>query len=173
MSLLFIVLFLFIIVQRLVEVVVAKRNEKWMKNQGAIEYANEHYKWIVLVHALFFVSIFLEAYNETLVLNDWKGFLLGAFFVTQGLRIWCLTSLGRFWNTKIIILPGSELVAKGPYKIMKHPNYVVVGMEFILIPLLFNAYATAILFPLLHLALMKVRIPHEEKALTKISKEEI
>ncbi|MCD5322936.1 MULTISPECIES: isoprenylcysteine carboxyl methyltransferase family protein [Pontibacillus] len=165
----FVVLFVFIIAQRLIEVAVAKRNEKWMLRNGAVEVASDHYKWIVAVHVLFFVSVGLEAYGKDLVLSDWKGFLLGAFFVTQGLRIWCLTSLGRFWNTKIIILPGSQLVARGPYKWMKHPNYVVVGLEFIIIPLLFNAYMSAVLFPLLHLGLMKIRIPHEERALTKLS----
>ncbi|WP_345239024.1 isoprenylcysteine carboxyl methyltransferase family protein [Pontibacillus salipaludis] len=169
MTLWFVVLYLFIIAQRLIEVAVAKRNEIWMLRHGAIEVAGGHYKWIVLVHSLFFVSVGLEAWNKELVISDWKGFLLGAFFVTQGFRIWCLTSLGRFWNTKIIVLPGAELVAKGPYKWMKHPNYVVVGLEFVIIPLLFNAYMSAVLFPLLHLALMKVRIPHEERALTKLS----
>lgn len=169
MNVFFLVLFAFIIGQRLIEVIIAKRNERWMKAKGAIEFANEHYKWIVLVHVLFFISIYVESFNQSLVLTDWKGFLLGAFFVTQGLRIWCLTTLGRFWNTKIIILPGAELVNKGPYRIMKHPNYVVVGMEFIIIPLLFNAYMTAILFPLFHLVLMKIRIPKEEEALSRIT----
>ena len=167
MSTLFSVIFLLIVLQRLIEVVVAKQNEKWMKERGAVEHHSNHYKWIVLVHALFFVSILAEAYGEELVLNQWKGILLLLFVCAQAFRLWCLTSLGRFWNTKIIVLPDAELVSKGPYKFMKHPNYVVVAIEFIMIPLLFNAYITAFIFPILHGILMRVRIPYEEKALLK------
>ncbi|KGX91934.1 isoprenylcysteine carboxyl methyltransferase [Pontibacillus halophilus JSM 076056 = DSM 19796] len=165
----FVYLYGFILVQRLVEVLVAKYNEKWMKERGAVEVAGGHYKYIVIVHTLFFISILLEAYPKEILLSDWKGFLLGIFFVTQGFRIWCLSTLGRYWNTKIIILPGSELVKKGPYKIMKHPNYFIVAVEFVVIPLLFSAYVTAIVFPLLHGLLMLIRIPHENRALEKIS----
>ncbi|MFC0523219.1 isoprenylcysteine carboxyl methyltransferase family protein [Pontibacillus salicampi] len=167
---LYYVLFTFIIVQRLIELWVAKRNEKWMKQNGGIEVGDGHYKWIVLVHALFFISILAESYGTALELSLWKGLLFGIFFVTQGFRIWCLTSLGRYWNTKIIVLPGSQLVAKGPYRFMKHPNYFVVGVEFIIIPLLFDAYISAVLFPLFHLALMRIRIPKEEEALAKAYK---
>ncbi|MYL32809.1 hypothetical protein GLW08_00045 [Pontibacillus yanchengensis] len=167
---LFYILFFFIIIQRIIEVMVAKRNEKWMKQQGGIEVGEDHYKWIVLVHILFFLSIALEAYNESFELTMWKGFLFGVFLVTQGFRIWCLTSLGRYWNTKIIVLPGANLIAKGPYRYFKHPNYLVVGVEFIVIPLLLNAYFTAVLFPIFHVLLMKIRIPHEEKALTEAYK---
>lgn len=165
MNILFLMIFGFIVIQRLFELIIAKQNEKWMKQRGAIEHYADHYKWIVLVHSLFFVSIILEAVGEELILNSWKGFLLLMFVGAQVFRFWCLTSLGRFWNTKIIVLPKVELVQKGPYKFIKHPNYIVVAFEFIVIPLLFNAYMTAVIFPVLHGILMKIRIPCEEKAI--------
>jgi methyltransferase len=89
------------------------------------------------------------------------------FLLTQIARIWCIWSLGKYWNTKIIVLPGSPLVKKGPYKYVKHPNYIVVGAELFIIPLLFGAYITAVIFPILHILLLRVRIPCEEKALNK------
>ncbi len=76
-------------------------------------------------------------------------------------------TLGRFWNTKIIVLPGVTVIKKGPYRYIKHPNYVIVAVELFVIPLLIGAQLTAFLFPILHLLLLRVRIPSEEKALTR------
>src|SRR5690625_7650695 len=108
---------------------IAKRNEQWMKKRGGIERGKEHYKWFVIVHTLFFLSILLEV-----DLRDYSGFkinllLLTIFVLLQIARVWCITSLGRFWNTKIIILPSELLVEKGPYKYVKHPNYIIVGLR--------------------------------------------
>ncbi|GAB3066286.1 isoprenylcysteine carboxylmethyltransferase family protein [Virgibacillus ainsalahensis] len=91
-------------------------------------------------------------------------FLLTLFIITQSLRFWCIYTLGRFWNTKIIISPQFSLVKEGPYKYVKHPNYIIVGIELFIIPLLFDAYITAIVFPILHILLLTVRIPIEERA---------
>lgn len=158
-------IFGFLILQRLTELVVARRNEKWMKNRGGYEVGAEHYKWFVIVHSLFFVSILLEVFlreNSGQQLNFW---LVVAFLVAQAGRFWCLFSLGRFWNTKIIILPGAPLISRGPYRFLKHPNYWIVGIELMIIPLLFQAYFTAAIFPILHILLLRVRIPEEERAL--------
>lgn len=161
-------LFIFIIVQRLVELVIAKRNEQWMKANGGIEKGKEHYKWFIVIHSLFFISILAEVAirgTDGYVLNN---FLFALFLLIQLARVWCIQSLGKFWNTKIIVLPNVALVKRGPYKYIKHPNYVIVGLELIVIPLLFGAYYTALMFPLFHLMLMKVRIPLEEKALGRV-----
>lgn len=164
------VLLIFIALQRITELMIAKRNEQWMKKRGGIERGKEHYKWFVIVHTLFFLSILLEV-----DLRDYSGFkinllLLTIFVLLQIARVWCITSLGRFWNTKIIILPSELLVEKGPYKYVKHPNYIIVGLELFFIPLLFNAYVTALIFPILHLLLMTIRIPIENKALAEVEK---
>ncbi|MDL4839735.1 isoprenylcysteine carboxyl methyltransferase family protein [Aquibacillus rhizosphaerae] len=161
-------LFIFIILQRIVELVIARRNEKWMKQQGATEFGAEHYKWFVITHAVFFVFIILESFLSPITLNEnisFRLFLISLFIFTQILRIWCIASLGKFWNTKVIVLPGVPLINHGPYRFIKHPNYVIVGIELIVIPLLFNAIISALLFPLLHMILLKIRIPIEERAL--------
>ena len=163
-------IFIFIILQRVVELAIARRNEKWMIDKGGVEWGGEHYKWFIIVHLLFFFSILIEV-----SIRDYSGFVLNKtlfalFVITQLARVWCIQSLGRFWNTKIIILPGRSLISRGPYKYVKHPNYIIVGMELFIIPLLFGAYITAILFPVLHILLLFIRIPLENKALSEVEK---
>nr|WP_226035008.1 isoprenylcysteine carboxylmethyltransferase family protein [Aquibacillus saliphilus] len=158
---------IFLICQRIVELVIAKSNEKWMKQRGAFETGQKHYKWFVIVHCLFFLSLILEVFNNPDDITPPIA-LLFVFGITQLFRVWCITSLGRYWNTKIIVLPEAEIVTRGPYRFIKHPNYLIVGVELFVIPLIFEAYITSILFPILHLVLMKIRIPTEEKALLKL-----
>ncbi len=154
-----------VILQRLVELVVAKRNEKWMRGQGAFEAGAAHYPVMVSMHIAFFISLIAEVFLFGKSLSSvWIIFLV-IFLVTQLARIWCLTSLGKFWNTKIIILPGADVVQKGPYKWIRHPNYLIVATELLVLPLMFGAYLTAIIFTLLNVWMLSVRIPLEEKAL--------
>lgn len=161
-------IYVFIVLQRLAELAVARRNEKWMKARGAFEAGKEHYKWFVIVHALFFVAILSEAILRPDAGDQLNIWLFILFILTQFIRLWCLLSLGRFWNTKIIILPGAKLVDRGPYRYIKHPNYLIVGIELVVIPLLFQAYISALVFPILHLLLLRIRIPEEEKALARL-----
>lgn len=158
-----------IICQRLMELVIAKRNEIWMKERGGVEKGKKHYKWFVIMHVLFFISIIGESQLANAVDRQLNYFLFAIFVLAQTGRIWCIHTLGRFWNTKIIVLPGVSLIKQGPYKYMKHPNYFIVLVELFVIPLIFGAEFTAIVFPLLHLGLLKLRIPHEEKALSKVT----
>src|SRR5690625_2764138 len=160
-------LFLLIITQRLIELRIAGRNEKWMKERGAIEIGKEHYKWFIIIHSLFFFSILIEVTLRDVSALQLNYVLFTLFLLTQIARIWCIRSLGKYWNTKIIVLPGSSLVEKGPYKYVKHPNYIIVGAELFIVPLLFGAYITAVIFPILHILLLRIRIPCEEKALNK------
>lgn len=161
---------LLIIIQRLLELRIAKRNEAWLKQRGGVEKGEDHYKWFIIVHTLFFVSLLAEALlnNQQTFKFNYLLFLL--FLLTQIGRIWCITSLGKFWNTKIIISPQFSLVKEGPYKYVKHPNYIIVGIELMVIPFLFNAYITGIVFPILHILLLTIRIPAEEKALLELKK---
>ena len=154
----------FVIIQRLVELFIAKRNEKSMLAKGAYEVGASHYKFMILLHVSFFISFILEViYFKTIVTPNY--ILLFVFLILQLLRAWCLVSLGVFWNTKIIILPGSNVVVKGPYSYIRHPNYLVVCLELVVLPLMFQAYMTAISFTILNLIMLSVRIPIEEKAL--------
>ncbi|MFS0863322.1 isoprenylcysteine carboxyl methyltransferase family protein [Fredinandcohnia sp. 179-A 10B2 NHS] len=162
---LFWVVILLIGVQRLIELRIAKRNEKKVLNQGGYEVGQRHYKYMVLLHLSFFLSLICEVTIFEKGASSIFPLLLFLFFLTQLGRIWVIYSLGMFWNTKILILPANQIRAKGPYKFMKHPNYFIVTIEFILIPLLFDAYYTATIFTLLNALVLSVRIPIEEKAL--------
>lgn len=165
----FYVLIGFVVLQRLLEVLYARSNEIAMRRQGAIEVGAGHYKWIVLLHILFFLSLVLEVWTmEWGFGSGWQVFLI-IFAIAQILRVWALASLGRFWNTKILILPGAEKVKKGPYRWLPHPNYIVVALEIAALPLIFGAWRTALIFSILNaLLLLLVRIPAEEKALQQL-----
>ncbi|MBP1949610.1 isoprenylcysteine carboxyl methyltransferase family protein [Virgibacillus litoralis] len=156
-----------VIAQRLIELSIARRNERWMKDRGGIEKGGKHYKWFIWLHSIFFLSMIFEALLNNNNSTGINYFLITIFLLTQLGRIWCIHTLGKFWNTKIIVLPGVSLIKKGPYKYVKHPNYIIVAIELFVIPLLLGAYLTAFVFPLLHVLLLKIRIPREEKALTK------
>lgn len=158
-----------VIMQRLVELFIAKRNEKWMKSQGAFEAGASHYPYMVAMHVLFFISLIMEVIVLDRDLSPIWPLFLAIFLLAQVLRVWCLSSLGKYWNTKIIVLPNAKVVRKGPYKWIRHPNYVIVATELIVLPLLFSAYFTAILFTLLNIWMMSVRIPAEEQALKKVT----
>lgn len=155
----------FIIIQRLVELMIAKSNENWMRKQGAYEVGAGHYPWMVAMHSAFFCSLLGEVILFDRSLSVIWPLFLGLFVFAQVLRIWCLVSLGKFWNTKIIILPGAEVVRKGPYQWIRHPNYMIVTTELLVLPLFFGAYFTAILFVFINAWMLSVRIPIEEKAL--------
>ncbi|WP_456278630.1 isoprenylcysteine carboxyl methyltransferase family protein [Bacillus sp. AK128] len=155
----------FIILQRFAELIIAKQNEKWMKGKGAIEVGKEHYRFMILLHSSFFLVLLIEFTWLNKDLSPLWPVLITFFCLTQLLRVWALTSLGKYWNTKIIVLPNTEIVKKGPYKWIRHPNYLIVMLEIILIPLLFQAYWTAVIFTVLNLWILSIRIPLEEKAL--------
>ncbi|MGG0277897.1 isoprenylcysteine carboxyl methyltransferase family protein [Bacillus rhizoplanae] len=165
----FFIVFILIVMQRLIELAVAKRNERYMKQKGALEFGKAHYKYIVLLHTSFLISIFLEVTIFHRQLSPIWYILLTFLFLTQLLRVWTITSLGSYWNTKIIVLPNASVTTKGPYKFIRHPNYMIVILEILLIPLLFQAYITAVVFSFLNLAVLSIRIREEEKALIEIT----
>ena len=164
----FIIFIIFLLLQRLFELYIAKRNEKWMLERGAVEFGQVHYKWFVLMHILFFFSIITEVVFHSFQQEiNISWIFIWLFIMMQLARIWCIGSLGRFWNTKIIVLENVILIKKGPYRWVRHPNYIIVLIELFVIPFMFHAYFTAIIFPTLHILLLMVRIPEEEKALGK------
>ena len=158
-----------VIIQRLVELFIAKQNEKWMKSQGAFEAGASHYPYMVAMHICFFVALIAEVIGLDRGLSAVWPLFLTLFLLAQLLRVWCLSSLGKYWNTKIIVLPHAKVVRKGPYKWIRHPNYLIVATELMVLPLLFNAYLTALLFTLLNMWMMSVRIPVEEQALKSVT----
>lgn len=158
----------FVILQRLSELFIAKRNEKILKSKGAVEYDEKGYKYIVAMHILFFICLIFEKMYFNRELNSFSVYLFGLFLIAQILRYWAITTLGVFWNTRIIILPGSSLIKKGPYTFLNHPNYIAVVTELAVIPLIFSCYITAIIFSVLNLIVLSRRKTIEEKALKSI-----
>lgn len=161
----FLIFLVFIISQRFAELFMAKSNECWMKERGAREYGRGHYRFMVLIHVGFFIFLIVETLMAGRPLNPYWPFFLTLFILVQLGRVWVISSLGRFWNTKIIVLPGAKTVKKGPFKYIKHPNYLIVTIELLVIPLLFQAYITASVFFILNQVILMVRIPIEERAL--------
>ena len=155
--------------QRCGELVLARSNEEKLKNGGGLEFGTSHYPWMVLMHIGFFVSLAAEylllGKEPSAIWQVW----LSLFLIAQAGRVWVISSLGEFWNTKIIVVPGAEPVKKGPFRFMKHPNYVIVASEILIIACLFNAYLTAVSFSVLNAMMMRVRIPIEERALSNLT----
>lgn len=164
----FVILIAVIILQRIAELRIAKRNEKIAIGKGAVEYDKNGYKYIVLMHTLFLVSIVVEFifFNRT-INTYWYIFLL-IYLLVQVLRYWCIFSLGVFWNTKILVVHGGIKVNKGPYKYFKHPNYAVVAAEILIIPLIFSCYFTTIIFSIINLFVLNRRIKIENTALLEL-----
>lgn len=157
----------FVILERIAEMFISKRNEKWLRVSGAKEYGAEHYKYFIILHTLFFISLISE-YNITHKVFNFSfiNYLgLSVFITTQFFRLSIFISLGKYWNTKILVVPGSKPVNKGLYKYFRHPNYGIVIIEIITIPLSFSLFYTLIIFSVLNLLLLGIRIKEENFAL--------
>jgi len=160
----FIIFIAILVIQRLTELFISRRNEKWLLSQGAIEYGSGHYPWMVAMHTVFIFSLIAEYYLRG---GEPMSFMFLMLFVALLLfKYWILTSLGNYWNTKIYRIPGSAPVRKGPYKYFKHPNYVDVVCEIAIIPLVFHLYYTAIIFSVLNAIMLTVRLKTENKVWT-------
>ena len=140
----FILFVSFVILLRIAELYVARRNEKWMVQNGAVEYGKKHYPFIIALHSLFFVSLIIE-YSMQQTPSFSLIFLL-IYLLLIAFKVWIIASLGKFWNTKIFRIQNYPLINKGPYKYIKHPNYIIVIAEIALIPLIFQLYYTALIF---------------------------
>lgn len=153
----------FLILLRIGELLLARRNEKWILQHGGVEYGEKHYPLIVMLHVFFFISLI----TEYLIVKPatYNLFLLILFFISLAFKIWVIYSLGTFWNTKIYRIPDFPLIKSGPYKYLKHPNYVIVIAEIAIIPLIFHLYYTAVIFTLLNGIMLTVRIKEENKVL--------
>jgi len=165
MNELFIIFILLLALQRILELRLAKKNEKIVRNEGAVEYDVNGYKYIVYMHIVFFISLLLEKFLLNRGFNNLSLAFFIIFILTQLLRYWAITSLGKYWNTKILVVPNANLIASGPYKYLKHPNYVAVIIEIAVIPLIFSCYITCIIFSTLNLLTLIRRIRIEENAL--------
>ena len=146
--------------QRLAELIIARRNTRDLLAQGAYEVGSAHYPLIVAVHAAWLASLWILAPGRPIL---WP--LIAVFVLLQCGRLWVLATLGRRWTTRIIILAGSPLVTGGPFRFVRHPNYLVVAAEIAVLPLAFGLVWVAIVFTLLNGLVLAIRIRTEGKAL--------
>lgn len=156
-------------VQRLLELLLARRNERRARARGAVERGRDHYPFIVALHSLWLVSTLVEGFLRGPELPALWPVPLALFLLIQPLRYWALFSLGERWNTKILVVPGARPVRRGPYRYLNHPNYVVVVVEILAFPLIFGAWVTALVFTVLNAAVLYVRIREENRALTELA----
>ena len=145
-------------VQRLFELVLARRNERRTRARGAVERGQRHYLSIVALHTLWLVSTLVEGLLRGPELPAFWTVPLALFLLLQPLRYWAIFSLGERWNTKILVLPGKQPVRRGPYRYLDHPNYVVVVVEILAFPLIFGGWSTALVFTVLNAAILSVRV---------------
>ena len=151
----------FIAALRLAELAWSARNTRRLKARGAIEAGTAHYPLFVALHAGWLLAMVLFI-DPRAPADPW---LLGLYGVLQGARLWVIASLGERWTTRIIVPPGEPRIATGPYRFVKHPNYMVVAAEIALAPLIFGAWLLALGFSALNLALLAHRIRVENAAL--------
>ena len=151
--------------ERLGELCLAQSNTKKLLASGATEVAPGHYPLIVLLHGLWLTGLWVLAWN-TPVSEVW----LAVFVLLQILRFWTLWTLGRRWTTRIIVVPGENLVTRGPYHFLRHPNYIVVIGEIAVLPLCFGMPLYGFLFSVANAAILTVRIKEENAALRRSSR---
>jgi methyltransferase len=156
-----------VVTQRLLELVLARRNERLARAKGAVERGRGHYPFIVALHSLWLVSTLVEGILRGPELPVFWPIPLALFLLVQPLRYWAILSLGESWNTKILVVPGTKPIGRGPYRYLTHPNYVVVVVEILAFPLVFGAWISALVFTVLNAALLYVRIREENRALAE------
>jgi methyltransferase len=156
-------------VERLAELVISKRNAAWSFAHGGREFGFSHYPAMVVLHTGLLVGCLVEplvADRPFIPALGWP--MLGIVVASQALRWWCIATLGRQWNTRIIVVPGAGTVHRGPYRWMRHPNYVAVVLEGFALPLVHTAWVTALVFTVANAFLLRVRIRVEDEALRQL-----
>lgn len=155
-----IALLAFVTLQRLVELPIAAANTKRLLAAGAHEVGASHYPLIVAVHAAWLASLWWFAPGQPIHLP-----FLALFALIEAGRVWVLRTLGSRWTTRIIVLPGEQLVAAGPYRFVNHPNYLIVIAEIAVLPLVFGLWQIALIFSVLNAIALTVRMRAENRAL--------
>jgi methyltransferase len=162
-------LILLVAAERLAELVVSRRNAAWSMQRGGREYGAGHYPPMVVLHSGLLVGALVEVAVADRPFDSALGWpMLAVVIASQALRWWCITTLGSRWNTRVIVVPGLALVTGGPYRLVRHPNYVAVVAEGIALPLVHTAWVTAVIFTVLNAALLRIRIRTEDAALASV-----
>jgi methyltransferase len=149
-----------IALERAAELALARRNTRALLARGGHEVGRAHYPLIVALHAAWLVCLVVLGHDRRP-----DPVLLALFGVVEIGRVWVLATLGRRWTTRIIVVPGEALVARGPYRILRHPNYAVVAAEILVLPLAFGLPLAALVFSVLNALVLAIRIRAETAAL--------
>jgi len=169
----YLVLILLTGAERIVELVISKRNAAWAFERGGVEYGFKHFPWMVALHTGLLLACIAEVFLADRPFIPALGWpMLAIVVLCQAGRYWVIASLGRQWNTRVIVVPGLPAVKRGPYRFswMRHPNYIIVAVEGIALPLVHTAWVTAIVFTLLNaILLLRFRIPIENGALRRLA----
>jgi methyltransferase len=152
----------YVTLERLAELFLARSNTKRLLARGAREHGAGHYPLIVLLHAAWIVTLWILATGRSVDL-----FWLALYVILQFGRFWVLATLGPRWTTRIVVLPGEDLVKEGPYRFLNHPNYWVVAGEIAVLPLVFGLPWVALIFTILNAAILTIRIRTENRALER------
>jgi len=157
--------------ERIAELVVSTRNARWSFARGGVEFGRRHFPPMVALHTGLLLACLLEVWLGGRPFLPWLGWpMFVLVLASQALRWWCITLLGPRWNTRVIIVKDVPLVARGPYRWLKHPNYVAVVVEGFALPLVHSALITAVAFTALNaVLLLVVRIPVENRALATVA----
>jgi methyltransferase len=156
-------------IQRMLELRLSRRHERILRARGAVERGREHYPLMVGLHVLWLLSTLVEGLLRGPDIPVYWPVPLALFLLAQLLRYWAILSLGDYWNTRVLVVPGTRLVARGPYRYLRHPNYAVVIVEIATFPLIFGDWITALVFSILNAALLFVRIRTENRALAELA----
>lgn len=152
--------------ERIAELVVARRNAAVAMAQGAFEHGRGHYPVMVVLHIGFLLACLAEVVLLERPFLPWLGWpALVVVLLAQALRWWCIATLGHQWNTRVIVVPGAPRITSGPYRWMRHPNYVAVVLEIAALPLVHTAWLTALVFSVANAILLRERIRVENRAL--------
>lgn len=162
----FTIVVVLVALERVAEMVVSRRNAAWSFARGGVESGQGHFPVMVSLHSAFLVGMLVEAWWRR---PDVPGLLawtmLAVVIACQTGRWWCIWALGPHWNTRVIVVPGTPPVRRGPYRVLSHPNYVVVVVEGVALPLVHAAWISAVVFTVLNAALLTVRLRVEKAAL--------
>lgn len=151
----------FVVLERLLELLWSRANTRRLLAQGAFERAPGHYPLFVVLHGAWLAAVAVAVLPDAPV----SGFWLAIYAALQAARLWVMASLGRFWTTRIITMPGAPLVRRGPYRYLRHPNYWIVAAELAVLPLIFGQWAIAAVFTVANALLLRVRVASEDAAL--------
>ncbi len=157
-----------VVLLRCFELLLSRRHARALLARGGVEAGRPHYRWMVALHTLFFVSMLAELWILRPAFDPRWGVVFGTvFFLGNVLRWWAIRTLGPLWCTRVIRVPGDPLVRSGPYRWLRHPNYVGVALEIFSLPLIHGLWRSALVFTLLDLWVLRARLRYEEAVLTE------